>query len=75
MPHSLPLSALAAPLALCRLPASNAVPAWTGFARTFLTISRTPTELSIVADRGRTAMSTRSAAIARCAWKGRCHST
>ena len=50
MPHSLPLRALAAPLALCRLPASDAVPEWTGFARTFLTISRTPTELSIVAD-------------------------
>ena len=50
MPHSLPLSALAAPLALCRLAASDAIPAWTAGAHTFLTISRTPTELSIVAD-------------------------
>jgi hypothetical protein len=50
MPHSLPLRALAAPLALCRLAASDAIPDWTVHARTFLTISRTPTELSIVAD-------------------------
>ena len=50
MPHSLPLHALAVPLALCRLSASDAIPAWTARARTFLTISRTPTELSIVAD-------------------------
>jgi uncharacterized protein len=50
MPHSLPLSALAAPLALCRLAASDPIPAWTAHARTFLTISRTPTELSIIAD-------------------------
>jgi hypothetical protein len=48
--HSLPLRALAAPLALCRLTATEDVPAWTAEARTFLTISRTPTELSIVAD-------------------------
>jgi len=50
MRHSLPLRALAAPLALCRFPASDAIPEWTTLARTFLTISRTPTELSIVAD-------------------------
>jgi hypothetical protein len=48
--HSLPLTALAAPLALCRLAPGDAIPAWTAHARTFLTISRTPTELSIVAD-------------------------
>ncbi|MEP7067084.1 MAG: ACT domain-containing protein [Gemmatimonadota bacterium] len=48
--HSLPLRALAAPLALCRLAASDAIPEWTASARTFLTISRTPSELSIVAD-------------------------
>ena len=50
MRHSLPLRALAAPLALCRLSASDAIPEWAALARTFLTISRTPTELSIVAD-------------------------
>ena len=46
---SLPIRALAAPLALCRLSATDAIPEWTTRARTFLTISRTP-ELSIVAD-------------------------
>ena len=46
----LPLRVLAAPLALCRLPASDAIPEWTALARTFLTISRTPTELSIITD-------------------------
>jgi hypothetical protein len=50
MPHSLPLRALAAPLALCRLQPSDVIPEWTAHARTFLTISRTPTELSIIAD-------------------------
>jgi hypothetical protein len=50
MPHSLPLHALPAPLALCRLSSSDAIPEWTARARTFLTISRTPTELSIIAD-------------------------
>jgi hypothetical protein len=41
---------LAAPLALCRLPPTDAVPAWASNTRAFLTISRTPTELSIIAD-------------------------
>jgi len=41
---------LAAPLALCRLSSADAIPEWTSLARAFLTISRTPTELSIVAD-------------------------
>lgn len=50
MQHSLPLRALATPLALCRLSATDAIPEWTELARTFLTISRTPAELSIVAD-------------------------
>ena len=50
MQRSLPLRALAEPLALCRLAASDDIPEWTALARTFLTISRTPTELSIVAD-------------------------
>ncbi len=44
------LTLLATPLALCRLPAGAAVPDWTVHTREFLTISRTPTELSIVAD-------------------------
>jgi len=48
-PH-LPLTVLAAPLALCRFAATDQIPEWTTLARTFLTISRTPSELSIVAD-------------------------
>jgi uncharacterized protein len=46
----LTLTVLEAPLALCRLSPSNPIPEWTTHARTFLSISRTPTELSIVAD-------------------------
>ena len=49
-PQSLTLKVLAALLALCRLSATDAIPEWTTRARTFLTISRTRTELSIVAD-------------------------
>lgn len=41
---------LATPLALCRLSAADAIPEWTTRTTTFLSISRTPTELSIVAD-------------------------
>ena len=47
---NLTLTVLTAPLALCRLAPSSAIPEWTAHARTFLTISRTPSELSIVAD-------------------------
>ena len=36
--------------ALCRLPVDAEVPAWVTHAAAFLTVSRTPTELSIVAD-------------------------
>ncbi len=36
--------------ALCRLPADADVPAWVTHATASLTLSRTPTELSIVAD-------------------------
>lgn len=36
--------------ALLRLPGDAPVPAWTTFARDFLSITRTPDELSIVAD-------------------------
>jgi uncharacterized protein len=49
-PSQLSLTVLAAPLALCRFAPADPIPAWTASARTFLTISRTPTELSIVAD-------------------------
>jgi hypothetical protein len=48
--HHLPITVLGAPLALCRLAATEPIPEWTTQARTFLTISRTPSELSIVAD-------------------------
>jgi hypothetical protein len=46
----LPLTLLAEPLAMCQLPAGAALPPWTSDAVSFVTISRTPTELSIVAD-------------------------
>ncbi|HMI58304.1 MAG TPA: ACT domain-containing protein [Gemmatimonadaceae bacterium] len=49
-PLNLTLTVLSAPLALCRLAPTDAIPEWTAQARTFLTISRTPFELSIVAD-------------------------
>jgi hypothetical protein len=37
-------------VAVCRLPAAAPVPAWASKARAFLTVSRTPEELSITAD-------------------------
>ena len=46
----LTLTVLSSPFALCRLAAAEPVPEWTALARTFLTISRSATELSIVAD-------------------------
>jgi hypothetical protein len=49
-PRHLTLTVLSAPFALCRLAPTDATPEWTALARTFLTISRTPSELSIVAD-------------------------
>jgi len=48
--HSLPLTVLSARFALCRLSPDAAIPAWTNAAREFLTISRSPAELSILAD-------------------------
>lgn len=48
--HSLPLTVLPGQFALCRLQPGDAIPAWTSGAREFLTISRTPAELSILAD-------------------------
>ena len=47
---TLRLTLLAERAALCRFAPDAPVPAWTGGARQFLTVSRTPTELSIVAD-------------------------
>lgn len=44
------LTVLGDHFALCRLPADADVPAWVAHATAFLTVSRTPTELSIVAD-------------------------
>lgn len=44
------LTVLDGRFALCRLPADAEVPAWVTHADAFLTVSRTPTELSIVAD-------------------------
>lgn len=48
--HHLTLIVLVAPLALVRLNAQNDVPGWTADARSFLSITRTSQELSIVAD-------------------------
>ena len=48
--HALVLTLLETHLALCRLAPNEAVPTWTTLARAFVTITRTPTELSIVAD-------------------------
>ena len=47
--HRLPLVVLPDTLAVCRLPADAAVPAWAASVKKFLTISRTPEELSITA--------------------------
>jgi hypothetical protein len=47
---SLSLTVLSTPFALCRLAPAEPVPEWTTSARAFLSISRTPDELSIVAD-------------------------
>lgn len=47
---SLRLDLLAVPLALIRMAPEEVVPAWTSATRHFLTITRTPAELSIVAD-------------------------
>ena len=48
--HRSTLIVLVAPLALVRLNARNDVPGWTADARSFLSITRTSQELSIVAD-------------------------
>lgn len=50
MPASLTLDLLETPLVILRLDAGAAIPEWTAKAVHFLTISRMPTELSIVAD-------------------------
>jgi hypothetical protein len=48
--NGLTLTVLEEHMAICRLQANAEVPAWTTLALAFLTVSRTPTELSIVAD-------------------------
>ena len=50
MSRGLTLDLLDQALAVCRLSADADIPAWAWEATTFLTISRTPTELSITAD-------------------------
>jgi hypothetical protein len=47
---ALRLKLLAERVALCRFGSEAPVPTWTDRARQFLTVSRTPTELSVVAD-------------------------
>lgn len=47
---ALDLDLLPTPLAILRLPDTAPLPAWTGSARAFLSVTRTPGELSIVAD-------------------------
>jgi hypothetical protein len=44
------LDLLPTPLAIVRLPGPAALPGWTAQARAFLSVTRTPEELSIVAD-------------------------
>ena len=45
--HQLPLELLPDTLAICRLPPEAALPAWVALPGPFLTVSRTPDELSI----------------------------
>lgn len=47
---ALPLTVLEGRFAICRLAADSELPPWMARADTFLTVTRTPTELSIVAD-------------------------
>lgn len=56
---SLPLELLPGPLAICRLPAEAPIPDWIAGA-SFLTISRTPEELSITIDQARVPAGVRS---------------
>lgn len=46
----LPLVVLPETVAVCRLPAGAPIPEWTSKAGAFLTVSRTPEELSVTAD-------------------------
>lgn len=48
--NTLTLTLLPAPLAVCRLSTNDPMPAWAAGARSFISITRTATELSIVAD-------------------------
>jgi hypothetical protein len=49
-PMTLDLDLLADPVALCQLSPHSSLPGWIADATQFLTVSRTPTELSIAAD-------------------------
>jgi hypothetical protein len=49
MGGALPLEILPDTLAICRLPAAAALPSWASAPAAFLTVSRTPEELSITA--------------------------
>ena len=49
-PIEIALTLLRTPFGICRLPATAPVPEWTAAAGTFLTISRSRDELSIIAD-------------------------
>ena len=46
----LPLVVLPETVAVCRLPAGAPIPEWASKAHSFLTVSRTPEELSVTAD-------------------------
>jgi hypothetical protein len=50
---SLPLEVLPAPIALCRLAPETELPRWAREPCSFVTVSRTPEELSIAIDQGR----------------------
>jgi hypothetical protein len=62
---ALTLDLLAEPLAIVGLPAGAPVPAWTTNARVFLCVTRTPTELSIVADASAVPVELRPASVHR----------
>ncbi len=58
--ESLPLELLPTPLAVCRLPADADVPPWAREPGAFVTVSRTPEELSITIDQARVPEGTRA---------------
>ena len=52
VPQSLPLEMLPDTLAICRLPPDAAIPGWANASAAFLTVSRTPEELSVTVVQG-----------------------